>query len=134
MTPLFADTSYYVALLSPRDSVHEDATRVSQGLARRVVLSDFILLELGNALSGAGQRELFAKLVPHLRSQTNVRIIPASRELLDRGLELFSRRSDKLWSLTDCTSMVIMHDEGIADVLTTDHHFTQAGFHVLLRS
>jgi predicted nucleic acid-binding protein len=134
MTPLFADTSYYVALLSPRDAVHEEATRVSQSLARRVVLSDFILLELGNALSGAGQRDLFAKLVPHLRSQANVRIILASRELLDRGLEFFGRRSDKLWSLTDCTSMVIMHDEGITDVLTTDHHFTQAGFNVLLRS
>ncbi len=55
------------------------------------------------------------------------------RRLLDRGFELFSRRADKEWSLTDCTSFVVMREEGLTDALTTDHHFEQAGFSVLLR-
>ena len=79
------------------------------------------------------ERELFARLVPHLRSHPNVRIVPASRELLDRGFELFSRCADKDWSLTDCTSFVVMREEGLTDALTTDHHFEQAGFKALLR-
>jgi predicted nucleic acid-binding protein len=98
-----------------------------------VLLSDFILLELGNALSSIRQRELFFRLVSHLRSHSNVRIIPASRDLLDRGLELFSRRADKAWSLTDCISFVVMQDEDVTDALTTDRHFEQAGFTALLR-
>jgi predicted nucleic acid-binding protein len=133
MKPVFADTSFYVAVLNPRDVAHAKALHVGQRVERPVLLSDFILLELGNALSGVGHRTLFCRLVAHLRSHPNVRIIPASRELLDRGPDLFSRRADKEWSLTDCTSFVVMREEGWTDALTTDHHFEQAGFRILLR-
>lgn len=133
MNAVFADTSFYVAVLNPRDLAHAKALQVGENLHRPVLLTDFILLELGNALSGVGQRELFSRLVPHLRSHPNVRIIPATRELLDRGFALFSRRADKEWSLTDCTSLVVMQEEGLTEALTTDHHFEQAGFKALLR-
>ena len=62
-----------------------------------------------------------------------MRTIPASRDLLDRGLRLFSHRADKEWSVTDCTSFVVMQEEKLIDALTTDHHFEQAGFTALLR-
>ncbi len=133
MKRVFADTSFYLAALSPRDVAHATALRVGGQIERPVLSTDFILLELGNALSAVRERELFARLVPHLRSHPNVRIVPASRELLDRGFELFSRRADKDWSLTDCTSFVVMREEGLTDALTTDHHFEQAGFKALLR-
>jgi uncharacterized protein len=133
MTAVFADTSFYLAVLNPRDVAHAKAVQVGERIERPVVLSDFILLELGNALSAVRQREFFSRLVLHLRSHPNVRIIPASRELLDRGFQLFSRRADKAWSLTDCMSFVVMQDEGLTEALTTDHHFEQAGFAVLLQ-
>jgi len=133
MKAVFADTSFYLAVLNPRDLAHAKALQVGERFHRPVLLTDFTLLELGNALSGAGQRELFSRLVSHLRAHPNVRIIPASRDLLDRGLELFSRRGDKEWSLTDCTSFVVMQEEGLTEALTTDHHFEQAGFRALLR-
>jgi predicted nucleic acid-binding protein len=97
------------------------------------VLTDFILLELGNAFSNCGQRGLFLRLADHLRSDRNTRIVAASRELLEQGLELFAGRADKDWSLTDCTSFVVMQAEGLHDALTTDRHFDQAGFVALLR-
>ncbi len=132
MKPLFADTSFYVALLNPHDVAHARALRAGERYHRSVLLSDFILLELGNAFSGAGQRRLFSKLVARLRSDPNVRIVAASRDLLEQGLQLFSSRADKEWSLTDCTLFAIMQKEGVIDALTTDHHFAQAGFPVLL--
>jgi uncharacterized protein len=133
MSAVFADTSFYLAILSPHDVAHARALQIGNRIERPVLLSDFILLELGNALSGVRQRELFFRLVSHLRSHPNVRIIPVSRDLLDRGLELFSHRADKEWSLTDCTSFVVMRDERLTDALTTDRHFEQAGFTALLR-
>jgi predicted nucleic acid-binding protein len=133
MKAVFADTSFYLAVLNPRDLAHAKALQVGERLHRPVLLTDFILLELGNVLSGVGRRELVSRLVPRLRTHRNVRIIPASRDLLDRGFELFSRRADKEWSLTDCTSFVVMREEGLSDALTTDHHFEQAGFSILLR-
>ena len=42
--------------------------------------------------------------------------------------------ADKVWSLTDCTSFVLMRQRGIADALAYDRHFEQAGFKALLRS
>jgi len=38
----------------------------------------------------------------------------------------------KEWGLTDSVSFVVMQQVGITDALTTDDHFRQAGFRVLL--
>ncbi len=40
--------------------------------------------------------------------------------------------ADKEWSLTDCISFVVMEERGLIGALTSDHHFEQAGFSVLL--
>ena len=50
-----------------------------------------------------------------------------------RGFDLYARRPDKSWSLTDCISFVVMTDRGLTEALTGDHHFEQAGFRALLR-
>jgi predicted nucleic acid-binding protein len=60
--------------------------------------------------------------------------VNADQTVLDRAVDLYQHRQDKGWSLTDCTSFLIMGDEGINDALTGDHHFEQAGFNVLLRA
>ena len=51
MKPVFADTSFYVALLNPEDVAHAKALQVGHSIRRLVLLSDFVVLELGNALS-----------------------------------------------------------------------------------
>jgi predicted nucleic acid-binding protein len=45
----------------------------------------------------------------------------------------YQTRPDKSWSLTDCSSFLIMESEGIEAALTYDRHFEQAGFQALLR-
>jgi len=42
-------------------------------------------------------------------------------------------RPDKEYSLTDCLSMLTMRREGMTEVLTNDHHFTQEGFQILFQ-
>jgi predicted nucleic acid-binding protein len=60
-------------------------------------------------------------------------VIAASVE--DRSVDdrLFAKRPDKAWSLTDCISFVVMRDQDIAEALTGDRHFEQAGFVALLK-
>jgi len=58
--------------------------------------------------------------------------VPASAELVAKGVALFANRPDKDWSLTDCISFVVMEEQGIGEAFTTDHHFQQAGFTALL--
>ena len=60
-------------------------------------------------------------------------IVPASTELLTRGIQFYRERPDKEWSLTDCISFVVMAEKGLSEALTGDRHFEQAGFKPLLK-
>jgi len=132
MRPVFADTSYYGALLSPKDTLHENAVRWMRTSDRRIILTEFVLLELGNGFHLLKDRVLFWEFVGELRSDPNATLIPASSDLLRAGLELYGKRLDKEWSLTDCISFVVMERHDVTEALTADHHFVQAGFQALL--
>jgi len=110
MTPVFGDTSYYLALLNPDDEHHVQATLLSQGLRRTVVLTDFVVLELGDGLCSRNFRRMLAGLLTHLRADPTVEIVPATPYLLEAGFNLYTARDDKDWSLTDCISFVVMKE------------------------
>jgi hypothetical protein len=133
MRQVFADTSYYGALLNPMDELHGRALSWSREHAGPVVLTEFILLELGNALCRAGSRGRLVEFIRFLRTDPSTTVVPLSKELLNAGWELYAARLDKDWSLTDCMSFVVMKKEGLTEALTADRHFEQAGFKVLLR-
>lgn len=132
MRATFADTHYYLALLNPRDTDHARAVAVSVALGGLVVTTEYVLIEVADALASPQDRPRFLALVAALENDTNVEITPADSDLYRRGIDLYRRRSDKAWSLTDCISFVVMGDLGISDALTADHHFRQAGFTTLL--
>ena len=93
----------------------------------------FNLTEVGDAFSQPGARQQFIRLLDLLRQQPDVEIVPSTSDLFRRGTDFFSARLDKEWSLTDYISFVVMGELGITDTLTSDHHFEQAGFRVLLK-
>jgi uncharacterized protein len=132
VSAVFADTFFYLALLNDADPAHERAIEESRA-SRQIITSEFILLELGNACARAEDHADFLALVKGLRESFRIRIVPLSTSLLDRGLELMRKRSDKDWSLTDCTSFILMEDAGVGAALTADHNFEQAGFKALFR-
>ncbi len=68
-----------------------------------------------------------------IQANPQMRIIPPDQTLFEEGIQLYTNRSDKAWSLTDCISFVVMQREGITEALTGDHHFEQAGFTTLLK-
>jgi predicted nucleic acid-binding protein len=132
MTSVFADTSFYVGLLNPRDSLHEIAVALSQTTPGQIVTTDFVLVEVGNFFCRPDSRELFRQLVKGLSASRRVEIIPATRELWTHGFTLFVARPDKEWSLTDCISFHVMTERCMTDALTADAHFAQAGYRPLL--
>lgn len=77
-------------------------------------------------------RSAAVKLLKALEEDPNVEIVPLSEELYKRGWLLYRERMDKEWSLTDCISYIVMQERSLTDALTTDKHFRQAGFIVLL--
>ena len=74
-----------------------------------------------------------AASVQAILSSAEVRVIPQSRASFLAGLELYTQRPDKRYSLVDCISMRTMRREGLTEVLTNDRHFEQEGFRALFR-
>jgi predicted nucleic acid-binding protein len=129
----FADTSYFLALLIPADINHPAARHWSETQRAPLITSEYVLIEVGNYLSPVPARRLFGQFWRAIRSDGRMTVVPASSDLLARGLELYETRLDKPWSLTDCISFIIMKDHAIRDALTADRHFEQAGFTALFK-
>jgi len=80
VSAVFADTSFYLALLDERDSLHERALSESRS-NRPILTTEFIVLELGNA-SGRGEDHAdFLALLEGMRASPRTTVI-----LLDSGL------------------------------------------------
>jgi predicted nucleic acid-binding protein len=132
MTIAFVDTSYLLALLVRGDAHHGAALAWKARARSRLVTTEYVLVELVDALSAYRASGVAIRAVHALQGDAHATIVPASAELLDAGLELLSRRADKRWSLTDCISFVVMERHGLTEALTADRHFEQAGFRALL--
>jgi predicted nucleic acid-binding protein len=122
-----------VAYLNPREDCHALAVEWMTASAERIVTSEWVLAELGNYLAEGSNRRLFGLLVRALSAEERVEIAPADHPTFLDALALYVRRRDKARSFTDCTSFCLMKARKITAALTTDHHFAQAGFTVLLR-
>lgn len=133
---VFLDTAYAIALSSSGDLFHQQALDLANELGQvraKLVTTRAIILEIGNALSKLRYRSAAIRLLNAIESDANVEIVPLSESLYEQAWRLFRERPDKEWGLTDCISFVVMQNHGITDALTTDQHFQQAGFHVLMQ-
>jgi len=133
---VFLDTAYAVALSAPNDQFHDRAALLAVQLEAekpRLVTTEAVVLEIGNALSKQRYRAAAVRLIASLLADANVEIVPLSAELCVRAFQLYSERTDKEWGLTDCVSFMVMSDRRIGEALTPDEHFRQAGFRPLLQ-
>jgi predicted nucleic acid-binding protein len=133
MNSTFLDTSFLLALASESDELHHRALAWKERLRGPFLISDFIFLEVGDSFALPEDRSLALSMIDDLESSPQVEIVRANPAWFNRGLQLFRKRLDKAWALTDCISFEIMREFGLTDALTHDHHFEQAGFRALLR-
>src|SRR5882724_2165037 len=98
----------------------------------QLVTTEFVLVEVADALSAPNIRADTVRFINGLRQLPILRIVPAGESLLAAAWDLYGRRPDKEWGLTDCTSFVVMEQEGLTEAFTSDHHYEQAGFVKLL--
>lgn len=133
MNIVFADAFYFVARLNRRDQHHERVLKFSRDFRARMLTSDWVLMEVADALAESESRSRVRDFILHLRQSAACEIVPANRELLDQALEFYHQHIDKEWTLTDCVSFVIMRARNVTNALTGDKHFEQAGFTALLK-
>jgi len=133
MTTAFADSTFYVAILIARDANHSKAKALAQSWTGSVVTTEYVLTEVANHVCGSPTRRAkFGKFLADVTADSHTRIVESSHQLWQRGVDLYLRRPDKEWSLTDCISFVVMEEQSLADAMAADHHFEQVGFHALI--
>ena len=128
---VFADSFYFFALINPDDVAHDRALAVGE-LDIHVVTTDWVLIEVADGLAAGRNRRMFADLLRSLRTDQKFRVVPFGRKDFEAAISLYVDRDDKRWSLTDCSSFVVMQRLRLTDALTADRHFEQAGFAAIL--
>jgi predicted nucleic acid-binding protein len=134
---LFIDTSRWAYYLDRLDPLHPKVVTIVQGVVlqrRHLVTTNYIITELVALLSSRFHlpRKEVIKAMNAFKSDAAVEIVHIDASMDNQAWKLLEARSDKEWSLVDASSFVLMQQFGITEALTTDHHFTQAGFIKLL--
>jgi predicted nucleic acid-binding protein len=132
---IFVDTSGLYALIDRKDSHHMAARKVVAKLVRAgktLVVTDYIVAEtlnLANARSGA---HVAIRVMDLLEQSSGIRIDWVGSARFDATKAFFRKHSDHGYSFTDCTSFLVMRELRLTKALTSDGHFTEAGFEALL--
>ena len=133
MKYVFADTYFFLALLNARDAGHGRALELQIGSELQLVTTRWVLAEVADAMASPPFRTRAAKFLTLTKANPWLKVLARTDNLFDQGCDLYERRPDKSWSLTDCISFCAMSNENLTEALTADRHFEQAGFKILLR-
>ena len=130
----FVDTSALYALIDRKDAHHavmgERVTRLL-GSGRRLVTTDYVVCETVNLANARAGHHVGTRILELIERSTALRVEWIGSLRFEATKIFYRRHSDHRYSFTDCTSFVVMRELRISDVLTTDEHFTEAGFEIL---
>ena len=132
---VFVDAACFVSLINPRDQMHQTAINALSAVeGAELLTTDAVLTEVLNYYAERGDyfRREALRIVKNLMTRDDFNLIYHGKYLFHLALERFEDRQDKGYSLTDCMSMIVMESDGLQEVLTSDQHFRQAGFTILM--
>jgi uncharacterized protein len=129
---IFVDTSAWLALADSRDRDHARALavhrRILHGEFGKQVTSNYVMTEtltIVRRRMGVAAAVALSTAVAH---GTEVGLFWIESVHHNEAVALMAEHPDKDWSLTDCSSFVIMRALGVQNAFTLDHDFAQAGF------
>jgi uncharacterized protein len=76
---IFADSFFFIALLNPSDEHHAAAVAASSTLAKPLVTTEPVLIELADALSSQAHRSCVAAFCAGLAGDPGIRVVPLTR-------------------------------------------------------
>lgn len=121
--PIFVDSNVFIALYNPFDTLHDQALHIGQVLDRpttTLIVSNYIFLEVVTVLSQRRGKMVSNSVGDMLLNHPNVQIIQVDEFSHRATWNIFQKLSNKNVSFVDCSTAVLMHNEGIHTLLTFD--------------
>ncbi len=132
---IFVDTSAWIALADRYDRLHAPAVafygRVGRGEFGQPITTNYVLQETLTLVArrlGPGRA---GSLAASMRQSRQLSTFWIERVHHDEAVTMMAQHDDKDWSVTDCTSFVVMRALGAKTAFSFDADFAQAGFLVL---
>lgn len=129
---MILDTSGLLCLHHKAEPFHDQArTLYMQArirLTHSYVLAEFVALATARRLP----RVPALTYISDLLENPDIETVWVDEVLHREAMALLLARQDKMYSLCDAVSFVLMRWSDITEALTTDHHFEQEGFRRLL--
>jgi len=129
MTKVIADTSGLYALVDRRDPHHAESAAFlkSQAAAAGLLVSNHVFDETLTTVKARLGMQVALQLGIRLRNSRFVEMVVFSPEEEQESWRVFSQYTDKYWSYTDCSCLVLARRRNIERAFSFDHHFTQMG-------
>ena len=136
---LFVDTSGWIEVFGKNNPQHNDAIIYLDYAIQHhhvIVTTNYVIAEfVGRGENSCKMsRQALLDAVGSILILPNIEYVHVGEESHKAALTLLRNRLDKQWSLVDATSINILWVRDIENVLSTDHHFDEAGIKKLLKS
>lgn len=129
---IFVDTSAWLALSDSHDRHHGEARelhrRIVNGKFGKQVTTNYVLVETLSIVRRRIGLPAAVSLAKIVRESKEVELYWVEPVHHQEAIKLMATRPDKQWSVTDCSSFVVMQSLGIQDAFAFDLDFSQAGF------
>jgi predicted nucleic acid-binding protein len=132
MIDVFLDSVGLIAVLDLSDQWHAPAEASYRALVaqrRRLVTTNFVLLECGNAAARRPYRPRIDALRRAFRDEGL--LFDPSVEEFEEAWVAYNRGEAGQASIVDHVSFLVMRRLGLTEALTNDRHFSAAGFQTL---
>jgi len=111
------DSNVWVAFFDKDDSFHRKAVQIVSNLQERIVLPEYVLLEVTTVLSrkaGKSSADIFLQKV---FANRDVQVLSSSQQFLDEVVQLYLSRTNKKLSFVD---YALLYLSGKMNVVTFD--------------
>ena len=124
----FVDSSFWVALLIPRDQHHDDARALWEGEQGALVTTNHVLGETWTFLRRRAGHRAAVRFLDSSGASPRVSVEHVDAGTEDQAWRWLRRRDEREYSFVDATSFAVMRRLRLHEAFAFDGDFGAAGF------
>ena len=121
---IFIDTSFFCAFYNDKDSQFKKSlSHIDILNTHNIYTSNFILLESYTVISQRVSKQIAVEFGETIKNVSKIKIIEIDNSLELDTWEIFKIVQNKNMSYVDCSTIAVMKENSIKQILTFDKHF-----------